>query len=374
MTSLFLLYNTLLRETMALEVELLMDKATLKEIYRSVEEKLSNVQFELIWPNFLAFDFALYFEDSMCFQGKIHEKPTSFMGNTSILHEGAHIAIWDMRYTKIEGEKSLELLTANIVHEMFHAFQRQMGETRFPHDLELLLYPHDAELTALTRREYAILTDEKQSPALRLEGIAGIRNEKIRRIGRFCEEEYLAETAEGLAEYAGLKALSQINWPLFMTMRDRYESYLLDDRYLFDVRRRAYYSGVLIAFLAEAAGLTLYHPLSEKRPVWTLLDVPAVPFQALNTTDIDKARSLFVTECERREALLQSFKKRFPNERPSDAAIVGYDPMNLTRVGDWLISTHVIMLNDENIPQPMMGDHLLKMKAGSARKVQAIAY
>ena len=116
---------------MVLEVELLMDNATLKEIYRSVENKLSNVHFGLIWPNFQAFDFALYFEDSMCFQGKIHEKPTSFMGNTSILHEGAHIAIWDMRYTKIEGEKSLELLTANIVHEMFHAFQKQSGERAF---------------------------------------------------------------------------------------------------------------------------------------------------------------------------------------------------------------------------------------------------
>ena len=213
MTSLFLLYNTLLKETMALEVELLMDNATLKEIYRSVEKKLSNIRFGFIWPNFQAFDFALYFGDSMCFQGKIHEKPTSFMGNTSILYEGAPIAIWDMRYTKIEDEQSLELLTASIVHEMFHAFQKQSGETRFPHDLELLLYPHDAELTALTRLEYAILTDEKQSPALRLESIAGIRNEKIKRIGRFCEDEYLAETAEGLAEYAGLKALSHINWP-----------------------------------------------------------------------------------------------------------------------------------------------------------------
>ena len=351
-----------------------MDASELQMIWRAVDKILSGVQFERIWPNFKPYHFALYFEDTMCFQGAVMARPSHFMGNTSVMHEGEAIAIWNMAYTRIENEASLDMLAANMVHEMFHAFQREEQETRFPDDLKLLLYPHDATLTALTRREYRQLTDERRSAMRRLDDVAGIREEKAMLLSHFCCEEYRAETAEGLAEFVGLKALSQFNSSLFYTTKTRYERYLLDDRYLFEPRRRAYYSGALIALLAEAAGCPIQHKLSETRALWTLLDIAPRPFESLERVEIYEAERLLEEELRRRRALLESFLQRFPNERTLDASIVGYDPMNLTRVDDYLISAHVLILDDGTIPQHMMGDQLLRMVPGDPRQVRAIAF
>ncbi len=48
--------------------------------------------------------------------------------------------------------------------------------------------------------------------------------------------------------------------------------------------------------------------------------------------------------------------------------------MNPTHVNDYLISAHVLILDDGTIPQHMMGDQLLRMVPGDPRQVRAIAF
>lgn len=353
----------------------------LKATYQAVEDRLSRVNFENVWPGFVPVDFALYTQETMYFRGEMMPTPEGFIGNTSIEYEGAFIAIWNMIYTEITGEESLDQLAANLVHEMFHAFQRQQGETRFPIDLELLLYPHDEALVAWTRRELAILTDPLiyavGSPAKTigaLREIAMIRCEKTRISGGATINEFRTETVEGLAEYAGLRGLLEINPGLAEDKVKGYRKLLSDGRYLFDIRRRCYYSGVLIALLSQAAGLTIAHDLSTKQPFWNLLDITAAPLEPLTTDELSQARLLATADYERREQLLACFNARFDQERPVDATIVGYDPMNLTRVGHYLISTHFLMIDDGKTQKPLMGDHLLRMKEDDPRQIVAIAF
>ncbi len=341
-------------------------------IYKELESRLASIDFQAIWPDFGPVDFALYLDEVMCFQGRLDRRPASFMGNTALDYQGRQIAIWNMAYTKIEGPDSLDGLTGNLVHEIFHAFQRNEGESRFPQDLQLLLYPQNKELLAWTRRDSALVADKKEDPAKRLASLAFIRAEKDRLSQGATADEYRAETAEGLAEYAGIKALSQINPPLAQAQIDKYRHFLQEDTYLFDIRRRAYFSGVLLALTAEEAGMDIIHDLADQAPLWKILDIKASPLDPLSRTELEEAQSLMAGEEARRVDLLADFQARFPRERPVQARIVGYDPMNMTRVGDYLISTHFLMTDEADPPVPLMGDSLVKMKPHDPREILAI--
>lgn len=350
-----------------------MDDNQLKTLHQEVSSRLSSVDFDRIWPDFAFFPFALYTSDRMYFEDLSSPRPETFMGNTSIDYEGRRIAIWNVDYSPLSGAEDLDRLAAGIVHEMFHAFQHARGEERFPNDLRLLLYPDDPLLAAWTLREGRLLARESPDLSALLGQISGFRNERSRIGGAALGDELLAETAEGLAEFAGWKALAQFRPPEAQKSLARYRRILGQGLHLFDARRRSYYAGTLLALLAEEAGLPLFHDLSSSKPLWELLNIPPSPPDPLAADEEESARLLQAKEGERRADLLASFRSRFPDERIADTRIIGYDPMNLTRVGDWLISSHFLLLEDDP-EQALLGDRLLRMKKGDPRQVEAVYY
>lgn len=349
-----------------------MDKPDLIKTFGEIESRLACLDFDAIWPGFQAVDFALYRDETMCYRGELADRPPSFMGNTALDYQGRPVAIWDMAYTPIEGPDSLDRLAANLVHESFHAFQQQRGETRFPQDLDLLLYPQNAALVAWTRRDTALLAGSRDDPAKLLTSLAFVRDQKTRLSAGATANEYRAETAEGLAEYAGIKGLEQLNPRLAQARINQYRQFLRDDSYLFDIRRRCYFSGLLLALTVEEAGLTLVHDLASPAPLWDLLAVEATEGEPLSRREVEEACSLLNEEHKRKASLLADFQARFPRERPVQALIRGYDPMNMTRVGDYLICSHFLMTDESDPPVPLMGDSLIRMKAGDPQRIEAI--
>lgn len=357
-----------------------MDKDRLRELWHEIDGRLARLDFEAVWPGFSPVDFALYTPGIMCFKGRISEKPSSFFGNTAIDYGGACIAIWNMSYTTIGDGDSLNRLTASLVHEMFHAFQRRQGESRFAKDLELLLYPRDPALIAWTVRESEILAeavlyqgeDQKERSLETLGLMAAIRAAKTQLSDGATVNEYRVETTEGLAEYAGYRSLFQIDEDLAAQQLCRYAEELLNPDYLFDIRRRSYFSGVLLAVTAGRAGLPIVHDLSESRNFWDLLEIPLDPVEALSPRELSRAAGLVGDQNQRRADLLAGFLDRFPGKRPVQALIVGYDPMNLERIDDYLISTHLLMTEEDGVKTTHTGDHLFLMKAGDPRQVEAV--
>ena len=58
------------------------------------------------------------------------------------MHGNEYIAIWNF---EMDSAGDTDVLAANIVHEMLHCFQWENRETRYPDDLELLMYPQNLE-------------------------------------------------------------------------------------------------------------------------------------------------------------------------------------------------------------------------------------
>ena len=83
----------------------------------------------------------LYHKDKAYINGEYIEKPTAFLGNTSVLYNGAHTAIW-----QLAGEEwDFDVLASKLAHEMLYAHQNAVGETRWADERAALVkYPHDA--------------------------------------------------------------------------------------------------------------------------------------------------------------------------------------------------------------------------------------
>ncbi|MFA5585235.1 MAG: hypothetical protein WDA02_01630 [Saccharofermentanales bacterium] len=359
-----------------------MDKDKLRGVWQALNERLSAVSFEAIWPGFSPYDFALYTPELACIQGDIRGKPPSFIGNTALAFEGRPLAIWQLEETGLPEGDELDRLAANLIHEMFHAFQGEKGESRFPRDLELLLYPYREDLVAWTIRESRLLSqadpytkeNSGHEAGRLLEAVAAVRQEKDKLAGSATLNEYRTETAEGLAEYAGYRGLCQINQTLAEKTLAGYREQLSSNLHLFDIRRRCYFSGVLLAVALERAGYPLAHDLACPRTLWEELAIPSGKASPLTDGERARAASLMQEEEKRRAGLLASFQEEFKQESPLHALICGYDPMNLTRVGDFLISTHFLMTEKDGQKQPWMGRHLFRMKKGHEIAVEAVYF
>ena len=109
----------------------------MRTLYEAIAERLKRVDFNEIWTGFHPFEFALYNSQHIALSNCDLPWNEKFVGNTAIQYEGKYIAIWnieDYHNTKIDPNE----LAADLVHEMFHAYQMTLGETRFPDDLLML--------------------------------------------------------------------------------------------------------------------------------------------------------------------------------------------------------------------------------------------
>lgn len=110
----------------------------MNDVWQKIDSTLNNIEFNKLWKGFKRYKFALYDNEKAYFGDKEVKIDNRFAGNTSIDYEGEQIAIWKVSECELE---NLDVLAANIVHEMFHAFQIENQEKRFPNELKGLNKP-----------------------------------------------------------------------------------------------------------------------------------------------------------------------------------------------------------------------------------------
>lgn len=358
----------------------------MKTLYERVNRQLEHIDFEALWPGFHPFPFALYDGIHAVLDGQLTDCPTDFYGNTAVNFQGRLTAIWNVGPDLPEDDIGL---ASKLVHEMFHAFQMERNEKRFPNDLLLAAAELTPEYLALKAEECRCLTEP--DGLLRFQALREMR----RTVSGGCiEEEFLTETIEGMAQYIELCALEQL-YILEQQPADqdpsagRYPSpqkkshgrlqaalaecakRLADPGLLLDARRHAYDSGTLLLFAAREYGLSLFHDIgSETRSVYDIIrqQLPPAECPAACRPEAPAAWSRILSEqAARRGELIQTFLREAHTTVTGSFRICGYDPMNLWRKGDTLYSTSFLCLADKNgNTVTLPGKALLQMHPGSA--------
>ncbi|MFY9395501.1 MAG: hypothetical protein WAP12_02070 [Saccharofermentanales bacterium] len=376
-----------------------MERHMLLDTYQKLEKRLARLDFTSLWQGFVKRSYALYTDESMCICGKLLPKPDYFYGNTAIEYDGKMIAIWMLKPEQAETDEDLDKLAAKLVHEMFHVMQMENGESRFPHDLELIAFPLDPELVALTNRENDLLegyadrmtsddnvseTDRQKQLGLDaitiLAKIAEIRSAMRTLSDGATINAWRAETIEGVAEYVGFKSLRQLNSELAAREVSVYVTNLRKATEALDHRRHSYYAGLLLSSLADTAGIDFNRSFASEKTLWEFIEEQVLASQDISMTrkltltdeELEKAHAIVDMEKTRREEKLASFQAKFPLKKPVQASICGYDPMNIMRVGDFLLSTSFLMIDQEGEKHRMFGDHLIRMKPGDFWNIEAL--
>lgn len=354
---------------------------SVKELYNQISERLNRINFELIWQGFKRYKFALYTSEKVLLYNKEIPWDNRFVGNTSIYYDEDYIAIWDVEHDFMNNEsRDIDILAANIVHEMFHAYQQENSEKRWPNDLVTLKYPDNIENFNLKYEENKLLADAFEQKDLKekrrlLNNFCSIRQNREALIGTMCKCEYLTETIEGMAEFAGMLALRMLSQAKYKEKVMSYVKLLRDfttDQ--LNIRKISYYSGVILLLTAYEMNINFTHSISsESRTVFTIISQflsPKLP-EDLHTYDsIEKAmeeiKSFHKKEIEQ---FLEVKRIRYNG----DFYISGYDPMNMFRVYNNILCKTFVILTDERTNESitLLGNTLLEMHLESENKVRS---
>ena len=327
--------------------------------YHAVAEQLDRLDFTALCPGYHRYPFALYDEKQVCLEGQLFPWDDRFLGNTSIEYDGRRIAIWSVA---LDPQPPVAL-AANMAHEMFHCFQFDEGERRFPDDLRLLNAPGEPDFYRLKLAENRVLatacrTGEKEE----LLRFAALRNERARRFPHITMEEWKTETIEGTAETVCLRALRVLDPTRYAETRERYLAKLENELpLLFDARRLCYYTGTVLCLALEQLGLPLRNEFTgvtlyeQNRPT---------EVQADNAPEEPALTALFTEYTEKQQALIEAHRRAHPFI-PCAAAICGYDPMNMVRVGQQLYCSHFLFIRQGETTRRLDGPVLAQLAPGS---------
>ncbi|WP_373748670.1 hypothetical protein [Jeotgalibaca porci] len=328
----------------------------MREIYHQIQARLDRLDFSALWPGFNLFPFALY-DDQIVYLADC-EIPWDerFLANTAIAFEGSYMAIWNMDF---EVNKDLDLLTANIVHEMFHCYQNEHGESRFANDLELLRYPLDIEIFQTKYAENERLVHYIQTAdRSALQQFVYLRDTRHKKTPVHIENEWKIETIEGAAEFVGMRALRQLAPDKF---EERLQSYLAAitglSAEILAVRRQAYYTGTLLLLALPPVELNqtelIYKQLTK--------EIEPLPFSVRHE---EKITQILKEETEQRKAITTHFTEK----EHITGKITGYDPMNMVRWQDFIYCKHFVKVGATFLSGPLV----LEMQIDSLNDVQAV--
>lgn len=346
----------------------------MKTLYEKVSRQLERIDFEALWPGFHPFPFALYDGIYAVLDGQVMNCPENLRGNTTVVFEGRQIAIWNVGHDLPTDEAPF---ASKLVHEMFHAFQMQRNETRFPNDLLLAGAELTPEYLAIKAEECRCLSEPGGLPRFR-----ALREMRRAQSGGCIREEFLTETIEGMAQYIELCALEQLSAGERRAGNRQQAALaecakrLRDPGLLLDSRRCAYDSGALLLFAARRDGLSLFHEIGrEVRSVYDIL-LPQIPRTKCPVSFDEEALApwarVLSERTAQREALIRAFLQEPHTTIKGSFRICGYDPMNLWREGDTLCSTSFLALTDEAGNTVILtGKALLQMRPGSPDAVLA---
>lgn len=331
----------------------------MKDIYRKVLDKIKNLDFNDIYQGFRRYNFALYNKETIFLDDSIIPYNEQFIGNTAIKYQNEEIAIWFLENKNIH----LDVLSSKIVHEMFHCFQKDENEMRWPNEMNALNYTYDEQNLTIKHQEVSYLIKAYEKASMR-DFILFVKTRNLRAEKYLDEVKYenQIETIEGMATYIELKTLKILNLNKYLENLSKITDYLKQKENLLNVRLYAYYTGVLIQLNCDKLSININHKLGTE--VLTLFDLARRQLKLEKFMPIIKPLKLdFLSEfkSERMKTvnllLKQTCKTIYPDK------IIGLDPMNTYKVNQYVVFNHFVMIEMNGSKKTIMGKSVAEFNA-----------
>ena len=321
----------------------------MQKIHSEISQRLKKVDFNGIFPHFHPFRFALYDNEKVYFADSIIPKDDRFIGNTAIQYEREWIAIWNLTDRNFD----INSLAACIVHEMFHAYQQETNEKRFPDEMMGCFYPRNLENFNQKYRENLLLADLiHKFDEVVWQNFMNLRKNRLKLYPQCVDYEIKIEAIEGMAVYVELEALKMINPELYRIKLNKCISNLKNPNLIFNIRRISYDSGSIIQSIIHNNQLEQIEWDEESSVLDSEIHVSSVDLGASFQKYYDKIDKRINNNLEQAEKL-----------EISGMTLFGFDPYNVRSSGSYLYHPHFIGYGvNEKDSRFQMGTYITKMK------------
>ena len=329
----------------------------LSKIHKAISSRIKLLDFNKLWNGFKPFQFALYTDDAVFFKGKTFAKTNQFVGNTSIEYAGEQIAIWQVT----EQDHDLDVLTAKIVHEMFHAYQKSQKESRFPNEMEAIVkYQYSAtnlNLKIVENKLLAALLETFDQTTFDL-FLAYRAYRKSLNPFNF-EYETKVEVIEGTALYVELQALSQLNQEKGAKQLEKVVQKITNCQQLFPIRIISYNIGAIILKILKTNEISFAESIFQGQATY---------MEQLLTDEVKikkpKYQDVFSEILNEDEKLLAEIIEKTIKVKPlveKSYLLYACNIYNARYYQGYLLTKHFIAYLDDNTPVFLYGNYLAKM-------------
>lgn len=327
------------------------------EIYEIIAKNINLIDFNILWDDFKPYRFALYNDSEVVFAGQKVDKTDQFIGNTSILYNNEQIAIWNVT----SNDKDMDILTSKIVHEMFHAYQNDKHESRFPNEMEALIkYNYSKDNLNLKLAENKLLKELIESfDKVKFDLFLAYRLKRKTLDSFSFNYESSIEVIEGTALYIELQALYQLN----KVKADKYLNNILnkiiEPNNFIPIRVISYNIGVIILKILIDNNITFDKTIYNNQ--LTYMDQLLVNISNEKVPDVDDVFSNIIEEDKKK---LDLIIKKSIKEEPivmGNYKLYGCNVYDARYHIGYLLSNYFIAYIDKEEPVFLHGDFIARM-------------
>jgi len=317
------------------------------KIYNQINDKISKIDFNILWEGFKKFSFALYDSNWVYLNDETIKWDNRFIGNTAIKYNDKYLAIWNIGSNFID---DIDILTSKIIHEMFHAYQYENNEKRFPDIISGLNYNYDSENLRIKNKENDILINliDKFDSKLFKELLI-LRKYREQHFPNEFNYEMKIEVVEGMAEFVELRALISLDIDKYNLAIQKRKSIIADKNNLIPIREISYNIGALFLLICKDNNIYINHKIGKtKRTIYDLLK-ENIEYRKINIK-VDKGIEVRIKDYyQKYQEIVDDFINNKPLKIKGKYQLAGLDPMNTVKVGNYLYCKHFIAYEDEGV-------------------------
>lgn len=337
----------------------------MKTTYQHIQQRLDKIDFQALWPGFKRYEFALYDDQHVILNDHVMPKTGEFVANTSINYQGRQIAIWYLKE-----DMDLDVLTSKIVHEMFHAYQNDQHEQRFPNEFEAIFhYRYTPQLLWIKLHENRLLKQLVQDFDQAYFDLL-MRWRKTRKQTCPYEYEYESkiESIEGTATYVEWMVLLQLSQEKYEEVLKRKLEQLEDLHHYIPARILSYDVGALLLMVCQTNAITidqsiqnnstlLFDPLTDQVEALKEISLPDVSTHDFYHQDQRQLKQKI-------ESIIQNPAKTMTGRYK----LIVFNVYSAREYQGYIFSEHLLIIADQK-NHTMYGNFVFKMEDGMVVEV-----
>ncbi|MDO4567526.1 MAG: hypothetical protein Q4B99_01065 [Clostridia bacterium] len=338
----------------------------LLKLYEDVGRVIDSVDFDALWRGFKRCDFALYDDAQVVLNGELRPKTDEFLANTAILYEGRYIAIWH-----VAEELDIDVLASKLVHEMFHAYQYECGESRFPDEFAALRdYEYSPQYMCLKQAENERLAAAfEEGGARAFADFLALRKRRREEYPYQYAYESSVEAVEGSAQYVELQVLRARCTAQYERARRRALGSVADVQRLMPVRIQCYDVGALTIEACLRYGVELN------------LEVGAtseflIPDEALDNAEGEcgieynaVVAQLYEEKLGANRARIESIRRTGEKVAEGEFELLGVNVYSATHTDGYIYTEYFLMYGDVDGPVTLYGNYLVRLEHGKITEI-----